>query len=137
MEASVFWGICVLSVRDPIKTFIHEMPTSRDIFAELWFALTEMFLKSYAAECVSTFQVAIGKTCFATEMSSCRPKHEILKVVFILYSFSVDAATALHALVLWSPDFLHVSVVCPNSISQFWGCKRLTRVSIALASSQD
>lgn len=76
-----------------------------------------MFLKSYAAECASTFEVAIGRTCFATEMSSRRLKHKILNVVFILCSFRVEAATALHALILRSPDFPHISIACPSSVS--------------------
>lgn len=59
-----------------------------------------MFLKSDAAERASTFKVAIGRTCFAAEMSSCRLKHKILNVVFILGSFRVEAATGLHALAL-------------------------------------
>lgn len=93
-----------------------------------------MFLKSYAAECASTFKVAIGRSCFATEMSSCRLKHKILNVVFILCSFRVEAPTALHALVLWIPDFLHISIACPSSISLCWGCERLTRVSLVIDS---
>lgn len=67
---------------------------------QLRFAMTEMFLKCYAAECASTFKVTIGRTCFAMEMSSCGPKHEILNMVFILCSFRVEAATALHGLAL-------------------------------------
>lgn len=59
-----------------------------------------MFLRCYAAECASAFKVTIGRTCFATEMSSRAPKHEILNIIFVLCSFSVEAATALHDLAL-------------------------------------
>ena len=76
-----------------------------------------MFLKSCAAECASAFKVTIGRTRFATEMSSCRLKHKILNVVYMMCSFRVEAATALHAVVLSSPHFLHISIACPSSIS--------------------
>lgn len=59
-----------------------------------------MFLRRYAAEYASAFKVTIGRTCFATEMSSHTPKHEILNIVFVLCSFIVEAATALHDLAL-------------------------------------
>lgn len=62
--------------------------------------MTEMFLRRYVAERAFTFKVTIGRPCFATEMSSCGPKHEILNIVFILCSFTVEAATAVHDLAL-------------------------------------
>lgn len=46
------------------------------------------------------FKVATGRTCFATEMSSCRVEHKIVNIVFILCSFKVEAPTELHILVL-------------------------------------